>query len=48
VSSRDIPGALAAFEKLRGVLISARRMDVAYFRFQESYIHALQGRLRLV
>src|SRR5205814_703321 len=37
--------ALAAFEKLRGVLNPARRMDVAYFRFQESYVHALQGRL---
>jgi ATP/maltotriose-dependent transcriptional regulator MalT/DNA-binding SARP family transcriptional activator len=46
VSSRDVPGALAAFEKLRSVLNRARRMDVAYFRFQESYIHALQGRFR--
>ena len=46
VVSRDIPGALAAFEKLRSVLNPARRMDVAYFRFQESYVHALQGRAR--
>jgi ATP/maltotriose-dependent transcriptional regulator MalT/DNA-binding SARP family transcriptional activator len=46
VSSRDVPGALATFEKLRSVLNPARRMDVAYFRFQESYIHALLGRSR--
>src|SRR5207244_2727658 len=44
VSSNDTPGAIKAFEKLRSVLNPARRMDVAYFRFQESYIHALQGR----
>jgi DNA-binding SARP family transcriptional activator len=46
VSSRDADGAAAALQKLRGVLNPARRMDVAYFRFQESYVHALQGRMR--
>src|SRR5205823_10786940 len=46
VSSRDLPAALDAFEKLRSVLNPSRRMDVAYFRFQESHVHALQGRCR--
>jgi ATP/maltotriose-dependent transcriptional regulator MalT/DNA-binding SARP family transcriptional activator len=44
VSSHDTPGAMKVFEKLRSVLNPGRRMDVAYFRFQESYIHALQDR----
>jgi DNA-binding SARP family transcriptional activator len=44
VSSHDMTGAMKVFEKLRSVLNPARRMDVAYFRFQESYIHALQDR----
>jgi ATP/maltotriose-dependent transcriptional regulator MalT len=46
VSSRDVPAAAAALQKLRGVLNPTRRMDVAYFRFQESHVCALQGRLR--
>ena len=46
VSSRDVEGAAAALEKLRTVLNPARRMDLAYFRFQESNVRALQGRVR--
>ena len=43
-SSRDVPGAVAALEKLRTVLNPARRMDVAYFKFQESTVRMLEGR----
>jgi ATP/maltotriose-dependent transcriptional regulator MalT/DNA-binding SARP family transcriptional activator len=45
-SSRDVPAAVAALEKLRGVLNPARRMDVAYFKFQESTVRMLEGRTR--
>ena len=44
VSSRDVAGAVAALEKLRTVLNPARRMDVAYFKFQESTVRMLEGR----
>ncbi|HEX6136977.1 MAG TPA: BTAD domain-containing putative transcriptional regulator [Casimicrobiaceae bacterium] len=43
VSSRDVPGSIAALEKLRTVLNPARRMDVAYFKFQESTVRMLEG-----
>jgi len=45
VSSRDVPASVAALEKLRGVLNPTRRMDVAYFKFQESTVRALEGRV---
>ena len=38
------PGSLAALDKLRTVLNPARRMDVAYFKFQESTVRMLEGR----
>jgi ATP/maltotriose-dependent transcriptional regulator MalT/DNA-binding SARP family transcriptional activator len=44
VSSRDVAGSIAALDKLRTVLNPARRMDVAYFKFQESTVRALEGR----
>src|SRR4029077_11181778 len=37
-------GAVRALEKLRSVLNPARRMDLAYFRFQESTVRGLEGR----
>ena len=40
------PGAAAALVKLRQVLDPARRMDVAYFRFQEAGVLLLQERAR--
>ena len=43
-SSRDVQGSLAALDKLRTVLNPARRMDVAYFKFQESTVRMLEGR----
>ncbi len=44
VAVRDIAGAAAALEKLRSVMNPARRMELAYFRFQESTLRALEGR----
>ena len=44
VASRDVPASVAALEKLRTVLNPARRMDVAYFKFQESTVRMLEGR----
>ena len=44
VSSRDVAASIAALEKLRGVLNPARRMDVAYFKFQESTVRMLEHR----
>ncbi|HVO87636.1 MAG TPA: BTAD domain-containing putative transcriptional regulator, partial [Casimicrobiaceae bacterium] len=46
VATQDVAGAVAALEKLRSVLNPARRMDVAYFRFQESTVRLLEGRGR--
>ena len=42
--ARDAAGAVRALEKLRSVLNPARRMDLAYFRFQESTVRGLEGR----
>jgi DNA-binding SARP family transcriptional activator len=44
VSSRDVPASIAALEKVRTVLNTARRMDVAYFKFQESAVRSLERR----
>ena len=44
VSSRDVAASVAALDKLRTVLNPARRMDVAYFKFQESSVRMLEGR----
>src|SRR6185437_11430378 len=44
VSSRDVMASVAALEKLRTVLNPSRRMDVAYFKFQESTVRMLEGR----
>ncbi|HSQ82389.1 MAG TPA: BTAD domain-containing putative transcriptional regulator [Casimicrobiaceae bacterium] len=44
VGTRDTAGAIAALEKLRSVMSPARRMELAYFRFQESTVRALEGR----
>ncbi len=44
VSSQDVAGSVAALDKLRTVLNPARRMDVAYFKFQESTVRMLEGR----
>jgi len=44
VGARDVVGAARALEKLRTVLNPARRMDLAYFRFQESTVRGLEGR----
>jgi ATP/maltotriose-dependent transcriptional regulator MalT/DNA-binding SARP family transcriptional activator len=44
VSSRDVAAAGAALDKLRTVLNPARRMDVAYFKFQESTVRMLERR----
>jgi ATP/maltotriose-dependent transcriptional regulator MalT/DNA-binding SARP family transcriptional activator len=44
VSSRDIAASNAALEKLRTVLNPTRRMDVAYFKFQESTVRQLERR----
>jgi ATP/maltotriose-dependent transcriptional regulator MalT/DNA-binding SARP family transcriptional activator len=45
-SQHDVPGAVAALERLRGVLNASRRMDVAYFKFQESTVRMVEGRVR--
>jgi len=44
VSSRDVAGSIAALDKVRTVLNPARRMDVAYYKFQESTVRMLEGR----
>ena len=46
VSSEDAEGAAAALAKLRAVLSPSRRMDLAYFRYQEAGVLMLQGRVR--
>ena len=46
VSSEDAQGATAALAKLRAVLSPSRRMDLAYFRYQEAGVLMLQGRVR--
>ena len=46
VSSDDAAGAAAALAKLRGVLNPSRRMDLAYFRYQEAGVLLLQNRPR--
>jgi DNA-binding SARP family transcriptional activator len=46
VSSEDAAGAAAALSKLRAVLSPSRRMDLAYFRYQEAGVLMLQGRVR--
>ena len=46
VSSEDAAGAAAALAKLRAVLSPSRRMDLAYFRYQEAGVLMLQGRVR--
>lgn len=46
ISSEDAPGAAAALAKLRAVLSPTRRMDHAYFKYQETGVLMLQGRVR--
>jgi ATP/maltotriose-dependent transcriptional regulator MalT/DNA-binding SARP family transcriptional activator len=46
VSSEDVQGAAEALAKLRAVLSPSRRMDLAYFRYQEAGVLMLQGRVR--
>jgi len=46
VSSEDTAGATAALAKLRAVLSPSRRMDLAYFRYQEAGVCMLQRRPR--
>ncbi len=46
VSSDDAAGATAALGKLRAVLSPSRRMDLAYFRYQEAGVLLLQNRAR--
>ena len=46
VSSEDAAGATEALAKLRAVLSPSRRMDLAYFRYQEAGVLMLQGRVR--
>jgi DNA-binding SARP family transcriptional activator len=46
VSREDAQGAAAALAKLRAVLSPSRRMDLAYFRYQEAGVLMLQGRVR--
>ena len=46
VSSEDAAGAAAALAKLRAVLNPTRRMDLAYFRYQEAGVLLLQDRAR--
>ena len=43
-STNDVQGSIAALEKLRTVLNPSRRMDVAYFKFQESTVRVVEGR----
>lgn len=46
VSSEDVQGAAAALARLRSVLSPTRRMDHAYFKYQETGVLMLQGRVR--
>lgn len=46
ISSGDAAGAAAALAKLRSVLSPSRRMDLAYFKYQEAGVLMLQGRVR--
>jgi len=46
ISSEDVQGATAALAKLRAVLSPTRRMDHAYFKYQETGVLMLQGRVR--
>ncbi len=46
ISSEDVQGASAALAKLRAVLSPTRRMDHAYFKYQETGVLMLQGRVR--
>ena len=46
ISSEDLAGAIAALEKLRCALSPTRRMDHAYFKYQESGVLTMQGRMR--
>ncbi|HTP98095.1 MAG TPA: BTAD domain-containing putative transcriptional regulator [Casimicrobiaceae bacterium] len=46
VASEDVEGAAAALAKLRAALSPSRRMDLAYFRYQEAGVLMLQGRVR--
>ncbi len=46
ISSEDAQGAAAALAKLRAVLSPTRRMDHAYFKYQETGVLMLQGRVR--
>ncbi len=46
VSSEDVAGAAAALGKLKSVLNPARRMDMAYFHYQEAGVLMLQDRVR--
>ena len=43
-STNDVQASVAALEKLRTVLNPSRRMDVAYFKFQESTVRMVEGR----
>jgi ATP/maltotriose-dependent transcriptional regulator MalT/DNA-binding SARP family transcriptional activator len=45
-STHDVAASVAALEKLRGVLNPSRRMDVAYFKFQESTVRMVEGRVQ--
>lgn len=46
ISSEDVQGASAALARLRSVLSPTRRMDHAYFKYQETGVLMLQGRVR--
>ena len=43
-STSDVQASVAALDKLRTVLNPSRRMDVAYFKFQESTVRMVEGR----
>jgi ATP/maltotriose-dependent transcriptional regulator MalT/DNA-binding SARP family transcriptional activator len=45
-AAHDVPGAIAALEELHAVLNPSRRMDVAYFKFQESIVRGAEGRVQ--
>jgi len=44
-AANDVQGAVAALEELRTALNPSRRMDVAYFKFQESIVRGAEGRV---
>jgi len=46
VSGGDVEAATAALARLRSVLNPSRRMDLAYFHYQEAGVLMLQGRVR--